>query len=277
MPAAANASLWIGAVTSAAAAPARTRATACSMQRAAAAPARASTTPSGASIRSAGRPSACSTGMQPRRQRRRVGGALDPRHGQQAAGEPGGAPHHGDVADDEGAARLGGGRAEPGGDDLRADAAGVAHRQGERPGARVKPCAIVGATRRDNADHTSTTTMRKAWLLFSQTVTDRGRPAVRRRDAQARLAQARSRSGGRRRRAGRAAAGAGAERLADRHRHGDDELRRRRQARLAGGGQHHRQPRRARGRATTTRCSASSSATAPARRRRSARSASARA
>jgi hypothetical protein len=65
------------------------------------------------------------------RQRRRVVGRVDPCHRKQAAGEGGGAAHHRDVADDEGAARVG--RAEPGGDDLRTDAAGVAHRQRERP------------------------------------------------------------------------------------------------------------------------------------------------
>ena len=110
--------------------------------------------------------------------------------------------------------------------------------------------------------------MRKAWLLFSQTVTIAVallfvvatlKPAWLKRGPEPTVAAAPAPA--------RAAAGAGAERLADRPRHGGDELRRRRQAGLAGGRQHHRQPRRRSGRATTIRCSASSSATARARRR----------
>ena len=64
MPAAARASLWIGAVTIAPTSPALTSATARAMHAAAAAPARASICPTLAASRSAGRPSICSTGTQ---------------------------------------------------------------------------------------------------------------------------------------------------------------------------------------------------------------------
>jgi len=71
-------------------------------------------------------------------------GRVDARDRQQPARERGRSTHHGDVADDECAARVG--RAEPGGDDLRADAAGVAHRQGQWQVRCGSHCAIVGAT-----------------------------------------------------------------------------------------------------------------------------------
>ncbi len=78
---------------------------------------------------------------------------------------------------------------------------------------------------------------------------DRGCAAVRRRDAQARLAEARA-GGGRHRPGGvdagggarGRAAGSGAQRLADRSRNGGDELCRGGEARGAGGRQHHREP-----------------------------------
>ncbi len=64
------------------------------------------------------------------RQPRDVRGVLDRRHRKQPAGHRRGAPHDGDVTDHERTARLGG--AEPRGDNLGADAACVAHRQGKR-------------------------------------------------------------------------------------------------------------------------------------------------
>ena len=63
-PAAASASLWIGAVTMPATSPRIAMPAAAVMHAAAAAPARASTRPMGAAIRSAGNPSGCHTGMQ---------------------------------------------------------------------------------------------------------------------------------------------------------------------------------------------------------------------
>ena len=66
MPAAASASLWIGAVTMPATSPARARSTAARIEQAAAAPARASTRPGGASASAAASmPGACSTGTAP--------------------------------------------------------------------------------------------------------------------------------------------------------------------------------------------------------------------
>ena len=64
MPAAANAFLWIGAVTMPPTSPRCASATARSMQRAAAAPARASMRPQGICARSLGKASSCSTGTQ---------------------------------------------------------------------------------------------------------------------------------------------------------------------------------------------------------------------
>ena len=66
---------------------------------------------------------------------------VEPRHRQQPADDAGGAPHHGDIADDERARRLA--ALEQPGDDLRADAGGIAHGDRQRQRRRWKPCAIV--------------------------------------------------------------------------------------------------------------------------------------
>ena len=129
--------------------------------------------PSGAASRSAAqavRPAApaCS-----RRQRRASATRLDPRHRQQAAGQRRGAAHH---------ARRRRRRTQPPasaerkqrGDDLRADAAGVAHGQAASGRLEMKPCAHCRPRRAAiMAAHFRALrrAMRKAWLLFSQTVT----------------------------------------------------------------------------------------------------------
>jgi len=65
-----------------------------------------------------------------RRQRRDVGRSVDRNNRQHAAGRSRGAPQHADIPDDERVASIVG--AEPFGDDLGADAARIAHRDGER-------------------------------------------------------------------------------------------------------------------------------------------------
>ena len=242
--------MWIGAVTIAARLaalrPARPR---CSMQRAAAAPARASTRPSGASTRSARQAVDLQHRHAVRRQRRRVGRAR--RSAPPAAGRRSSAAARRITATSPttNAARA----PRPsgtGGDDLRADAAGVAHRQRRAAGGvRSKPCAHCrSATRaRDNARPTSAPlrpTIDAQGLAPLLAGGDRrGRAAVRRRDAEAewlqRGAEPRRRAPPRRvvplpapvQSVSLIGPGTAA-----------DELQRRRQARLAGGRQHHRQP-----------------------------------
>ena len=197
---------------------AATSATACSMQRAAAAPARASTLAERRLERGRrGRPSACSTGMQRGGSAGSVGRRVDPRHRQQPPVERRGAAHHADVADDEQPAALG--RAEPAAmiSGPMPQASPIVRTSGRR--AR-KPCAIVGASRAAIIDQpTPRRAMRKAWLLFSQTVTIAVallfvvatlKPGWLKRGP----SRTRRRCGG----AGRVIAGAGAKRLPDRRR-----------------------------------------------------------
>ena len=67
-------------------------------------------------------------------------GVVEPGHRQQAADDAGGAAHDGDVADDERARRLA--ALEQPGDDLRADAGGIAHgdRQRQRREEAMRHC-----------------------------------------------------------------------------------------------------------------------------------------
>jgi len=77
------------------------------------------------------------------RQRRRIARLLDRGHGQHAAGERGGSSHHRDVTDHETAFSA---TAKQRRDDLRADAARVAHRDGDRQSGTVHlHAAIVAA------------------------------------------------------------------------------------------------------------------------------------
>ena len=119
-PAAASASLWMGAVTMAAASPACTQRTACSMQRAAAAPQRASMRPQGSPARPSGSPGGAITGRQP-------GGTSSSSATRSITAVIGaaGAAQHGRVAHDGGTGQP----AAPEGldDDLRADAHRIAH------------------------------------------------------------------------------------------------------------------------------------------------------
>ena len=95
MPAAASASLWIGAVTMPATAPPRASSTACSMQRAAAAPARASTLPERRLEqigRQPGRRAAPACSRAARRRGRRRARARRPRAGRQSPPRPAAAP-----------------------------------------------------------------------------------------------------------------------------------------------------------------------------------------
>ena len=146
-PAAANASLWIGAVTIPPACPCCTRRTACSIAAAAARPQRASTRPSGASIRSAGRPVDLEHRQAVGRHVGQLPEIVEAGHRQQAADDAGGAAHDGDVADDERARRLA--ALEQPGDDLRADAGGIAHgdRQRQRRGGSHAPLSSVAGAR----------------------------------------------------------------------------------------------------------------------------------
>ena len=70
----------------------------------------------------------------PQRQARHVSRPLDPRDRQRAADPSRGTAHDGDIADHHAAGR--GARVVKAGDDLRADAAGVAHRQRDRQPSR---------------------------------------------------------------------------------------------------------------------------------------------
>ena len=138
--------------------------------------------------RSGGRPSACSTGMQRGGNAGDVGGRA--RSAPPAAGRRSSAAARRITATSpttNAAARLG--RAEPGGDDLRADAAGVAHRQRERQRSDGSHALIVGAAALAIIGPTHSPARDAQGLAPVLADRDRrGRAAVRRRDAEARVA-----------------------------------------------------------------------------------------
>ena len=135
MPAAASASLWIGAVTIAVASPRCTERTAASMQAAAAAPARASTRAE-RRVAEIGRQAGDLEQRQAmRRHAAAIARCVDDRDRQQRVDQGRGTPHDRDIAEHERVVGLV--RRKQSGNDLRADAAGISHRdRQERRGVR---------------------------------------------------------------------------------------------------------------------------------------------